>query len=319
MKIEYAYNHIDYFNNTVILTMAINKSLKYFLAVAKHGNIKRAADELYISQPSLTSAIKKLEAEMGAQLFTRLSKGVELTAYGIIFRDFSQDQQEHYFSLKHQFQDMQKRQFGKIKIGTGEVWWERFVKQAVKEYQSKSPASSFHLEFGNNLSLLNHLTNGDIDLFIGHEVLDLSPDCRVSFQPLFQDFEATYVSRHHPLATVRATPETIEHYPLLRVTPNHPRHQSVLANGLPHDELLEERIVYDVDSVLASIDMLNMTHAVMPYSHRAEHWLSDLGLVCCYIDRQKVGNIGIYTKLGESKSSVNELIHLINQNVENLK
>ncbi len=296
--------------------MAINKSLKYFLAVAKHGNIKRASDELFISQPSLTSAIKKLEVEVGAPLFTRLSKGVELTPYGIKFRSFAQEQQEQYFSLKHQFNDMQQRQFGKIKIGTGEVWWERFVKQSVKEYQSINPASSFHLEFGNNLSLLHHLIQGDIDLFIGHEVLDLSKDCRVAFQPLFQDYEATYVSQHHPLAKMKVTEESLKDYPLLRVTPNHPRHQSVLTSGLPHDEMLEKRIVYDVDSVLASIDMLEMTHAVMPYSHRAEQWLSRFDLVSCYAERQKIGNIGIYTKLGESKTSVNELIRLINQNVD---
>lgn len=298
--------------------MAINKSLKYFLAVAKHGNIKRASDELFISQPSLTSAIKKLESEMGAPLFNRLSKGVELTPYGQKFRAFAQEQQEQYFSLKHQFNDMQQRQFGKIKIGTGEVWWERFVRQSVKDYQSLNPANSFHLEFGNNLSLLSHLTRGDIDLFIGHEVLDLSDDCRVAFQPLFQDYEATYVSQQHPLAKSNAEPNEIDQFPLLRVTPNHPRHQSVLSNGLPHDGSLEERVVYDVDSVLASIDMLHMTQAVMPYSHRAEQWLSSLGLKACHIDRQKVGNIGIYTKLGEHKNSVNELIYLLKQNVESI-
>ncbi|MGR5175683.1 LysR family transcriptional regulator [Vibrio mediterranei] len=297
----------------------MNKSLKYFLAVAKHGNIKRASDELYISQPSLTSAIKKLEAEMGAPLFNRLSKGVELTPYGQRFRAFAQEQQEQYFSLKHQFSDMQQRQFGKIKIGTGEVWWEGFVKQSVKDYQTLNPASSFHLEFGNNLSLLNHLTMGDIDLFIGHEVLELSEDCRVSFQPLFQDFESIYVSNKHPLSrSTPSSPDLINNYPLLRVTPNHPRHQTVLANGLPHDDLLEERIIYDVDSVLASIDMLHMTQAVMPYSHLAETWLSGLGLSTCYTDKTKVGNIGIYTKLGETKSTVSEFVTLLKQHAQNL-
>ncbi|GMQ48308.1 LysR family transcriptional regulator [Vibrio sp. 10N] len=295
--------------------MALNKSIKYFLAVAKHGNIKRASDELFISQPSLTSAIKKLEAEMGAPLFNRLSKGVELTPYGNKFRKFAQEQQEQYFALKHQFNDMQQRQFGKVKIGTGEVWWEGFVRQSVADYQALNPASSFHLEFGNNLSLLHHLVQGDIDLFIGHEVLDLSESCRVVFQPLFQDYEAIYVSKHHPLATGVSDPSTLQRYPLLRVTPNHPRHQSVLANGLPHDTQFDERIIYDVDSVMASMDMLHMTQAIMPYSHKASDWLEQHDIVIAYLDKEKVGNIGIYAKQGESKSSVETLVHLLTSNV----
>ncbi|USD62685.1 LysR family transcriptional regulator [Vibrio sp. SCSIO 43140] len=296
--------------------MALNKSIKYFLAVAKHGNIKRASDELYISQPSLTAAIKKLESEMGAPLFNRLSKGVELTAYGLKFREFAQEQQEHYFALKHQFNDMQQRQFGKVKIGTGEVWWEGFVKRSVMDYQAMHPASSFHLEFGNNLSLLHHLIQGDIDLFIGHEVSDLSESCRVAFQPLFQDFEALYVSNRHPLATGISDHSVISNYPLLRVTPSHPRHQSVLLNGLPHDELLDERIIYDVDSVMASIDMLHMTQAVMPYSHRAQAWLKKHNIVAAYLDSEKIGNIGIYTKQGEAKRNVDELVELLKSNAD---
>lgn len=303
--------------------MAINKSIKYFLAVAKHGNIKRASDELFLSQPSLTSAIKKLEAELGAPLFNRLSKGVELTAYGVKFRSFAQEQQEQYFALKHQFNDMQQRQFGKIKIGTGEVWWEHIVKPTVAYYQQQNPTSSFHLEFGNNLTLLSHLMQGDIDLFVGHEVLDLSEHCRVMFEPLFQDYESIYVGSQHPLAqsqqlSTGLAMETIDQYPLLRVTPSHPRHQSVLANGLPHNTELDERIIYDVDSVSASIDMLKMTPAVMPYSNHAHEWLTSQGLVMINIDHAKVGNIGIYTKIGESKTRVGAFCSNLKQHAKGL-
>ncbi|MCL9773811.1 LysR family transcriptional regulator [Vibrio methylphosphonaticus] len=298
--------------------MALNKSIKYFLAVAKHGNIKRASDELYLSQPSLTSAIKKLESELGAPLFNRLSKGVELTAYGTKFRAYAQEQQEQYFALKHQFNDMQQRQFGKIKIGTGEVWWDNIVKPAVIDYQQQNPASSFHLEFGNNLTLLNHLVQGDIDLFVGHEVLELSEHCRVSFEPLFQDYESIYVGAQHPLVQTGVTHpesriENVHQYPLLRVTPSHPRHQSILAHGLPHDRALEERIVYDIDSVAASIDMLKITPAVMPYSHHANEWLTSQGLIQISTDRSKVGNIGIYTKMGEPKVSVTSFCSSLRQ------
>ena len=45
--------------------------LHYILCIAKHQNLTRAAQELYISQPTLTKYLQKLEREMGAKLFSR--------------------------------------------------------------------------------------------------------------------------------------------------------------------------------------------------------------------------------------------------------
>ena len=58
------------------------RHLKYFVAVAKEGNIGRASSILHISQPPLTRQIKQLEDQLGVQLFKRSVKGVELTDVG---------------------------------------------------------------------------------------------------------------------------------------------------------------------------------------------------------------------------------------------
>ena len=55
---------------------------KIFYEVAKAGNISKAAKELYISQPAISKAISKLEDSLGLSLFTRSSRGVQLTARG---------------------------------------------------------------------------------------------------------------------------------------------------------------------------------------------------------------------------------------------
>lgn len=59
--------------------------LKYFEAVARHRNYTKASEELFISQPALSSAIKRLEQDLGAPLFIRCKSGVELSEYGNIF------------------------------------------------------------------------------------------------------------------------------------------------------------------------------------------------------------------------------------------
>ena len=55
---------------------------RIFYAVAKAGNISRAAKELYISQPAISKSISKLEDSLNTVLFTRNSRGVQLTDEG---------------------------------------------------------------------------------------------------------------------------------------------------------------------------------------------------------------------------------------------
>ncbi|MFJ8312059.1 MULTISPECIES: LysR family transcriptional regulator [unclassified Streptomyces] len=56
--------------------------LRYFTVVAEEGNLTRAAQRLFVAQPSLTKQIKQLEAQLGLELFTRSRAGMELTAAG---------------------------------------------------------------------------------------------------------------------------------------------------------------------------------------------------------------------------------------------
>src|ERR1700676_4106979 len=54
--------------------------LRYFTAVARHGSIREAAEELHVAQSALSRQIQKMEKELGAPLFQRHARGVELQA-----------------------------------------------------------------------------------------------------------------------------------------------------------------------------------------------------------------------------------------------
>lgn len=85
------------------------RQLQYFLACARCGSLTTAAEELFTSQPHVSMVIRELEQELGARLFTRRSKGVELTetgerVYGYalralrnaeLFASVSREQREH--------------------------------------------------------------------------------------------------------------------------------------------------------------------------------------------------------------------------------
>lgn len=59
--------------------------MEYVLAIARTGSFSKAAKELYISQPNISSAINSLEEELGFQIFQRTNQGISLTTEGIVF------------------------------------------------------------------------------------------------------------------------------------------------------------------------------------------------------------------------------------------
>ena len=64
--------------------------LKYFCAVAKYQNISKASHNIYVTQPTLSQRIKRLETEMGIALFDRYGKSVKLNAYGYVVQRYAE-------------------------------------------------------------------------------------------------------------------------------------------------------------------------------------------------------------------------------------
>lgn len=77
--------------------------LEYFIKVVECGSITKAAQELYLSQPSLTKAIAKLEEEYDIQLLNRMAKGIQLTTKGQEFLEYALNAVESCNALERSF------------------------------------------------------------------------------------------------------------------------------------------------------------------------------------------------------------------------
>ena len=79
------------------------QQLNYVITISETGSINRAAEKLYVSQPSLTSAIKGLEQELGIVLFNRSGRGVTLTSDGVDFLPYARQVYGQYRSLMEKY------------------------------------------------------------------------------------------------------------------------------------------------------------------------------------------------------------------------
>lgn len=81
------------------------QQLKYIVAVAKTGTFSEAAKTLFLSQPSLTKAIKELEKEMGVTIFDRTNKGVSVSKEGEIFLGYARQVLEQAALLEEKYKN----------------------------------------------------------------------------------------------------------------------------------------------------------------------------------------------------------------------
>ena len=85
------------------------QQIRYVITIAETGSLGKAAEKLFVSQPSLTNAVKELERELGLPLFNRTSKGVTLTTDGVRFLPYARQVESQYMNLMEEFGRIEKR------------------------------------------------------------------------------------------------------------------------------------------------------------------------------------------------------------------
>ncbi len=138
--------------------------MRYFLAVADQLNFHRAAEQLHVSQPALSQCVKALEAELGAQLLDRSSRGVALTEAGAVFaRGARQVLREAEFAVAStRLADRGER--GSLTIAFNEVGGQQpIVGQSLGLFRSAFPNVTVRLCEMGEAAQYDALRSGEID------------------------------------------------------------------------------------------------------------------------------------------------------------
>lgn len=119
---------------------------RVFYTVAKCGSLTKAAEELYISQPAVSQAIKQLENQLGTPLFNRMHKGMELTAQGgeLIFADVERALQL-LGGVEDKLSALRNSATGTLRIGASETIFQYCLADKLVEYHKLYPQVKFEL------------------------------------------------------------------------------------------------------------------------------------------------------------------------------
>ena len=187
--------------------------LKYFNAVCTYKTVSSAAEFLFVSQPTISNAIKELEEEFGALLFKRHRRGMILTREGEVLYNMSKDLISRADQIEHIMNDMGKKR-KILRLGVPPMIGYLFLPHIYQKFHNENPLIQFEISEGGKDDLISKLENNYLDMiFLSHnEPLD----SLFSVQYITR-FEIVFcVSKKHPLAKLKAvTPQDLTEIPLV--------------------------------------------------------------------------------------------------------
>lgn len=142
-----------------------------FYTAANTESISRAAQKLYVSQPSLSKTIHRLEEELDATLFIRTSRGIRLTEEGLLLYDYIKPAMESIFQGEYQLRQMKDMGIGELRIGVSTTLCKYRLLPYLKEFARQNPQVriSIHCQSSNQTMELLEQNKIDIGLVTAPE------------------------------------------------------------------------------------------------------------------------------------------------------
>ena len=175
------------------------RQLDYVRAVARSRSFTRAAEELHIAQPALSTTIRRLEGELGVRLFDRTTRRVELTPAGEAFVRRAARIGDEVASLETEMHDFSTGMRGRLRLA---VWYhaEPRVVPFLRDFVGATPGAEVSIVELAAPEVLSALRADDIDLatFVLYPGLDLTD---VEYQVLRSEPYVLAISASHPIAS----------------------------------------------------------------------------------------------------------------------
>ncbi len=149
------------------------EKLNYLIVLSEEKNITKAARRLYISQPSLTGYLNRLEADLGFHIFDRNHTPIQLTPNGQLYIDKMRLILSEEENLKEELR-LREKMIETVSIGIGHLHSNIICPSLIKFLSEKCPHLNISILEGGEVDLMKKMKHGQIDLFLGFTVIDNS-------------------------------------------------------------------------------------------------------------------------------------------------
>ena len=139
------------------------RQLRHFVTLAHTLNYRQAAEQLHMSQPPLSQSIRKLEDELGVQLFERDRRGTMLSTAGVAALESAKLALFHAQQVKAVSQSTASGEIGRLHIGFIGSATFSLIPQLVQAFRSAYPAIDLVLTESTTREICTHVANGDFD------------------------------------------------------------------------------------------------------------------------------------------------------------
>ena len=159
------------------------QSIQYFLQVARKRSFSQAAEELFITQQTLSASIASLEKELGCKLFVRHIP-LELTYGGELFLQYAKAFQQNYDRMERDFVEIGAGVRGRLRVGVAVNRGRLLMPKVIHAFHETHPMVEVEVMEGKNDALVEALHEGEIDLAIA----DFPEDFRgIALEPYYED------------------------------------------------------------------------------------------------------------------------------------
>lgn len=176
------------------------RQLRAFLALAQHRNFTRAAQLCHLSQPAFSALVRTLEEALGARLFDRDTRSVQLTPEGKLFEAPAQRLLEDMHSAITDLADHVERRKGHVSVAALPSLAAGWLPAVFAEFQATWPGITIHLSDALSDACIAHVRNGEADFALASSGASGASDLRT--HRLCSDAFHLVCRADHPLARV---------------------------------------------------------------------------------------------------------------------
>lgn len=144
----------------------------YILSIYKEGSFSKAAEKLYISQPSLSASVKRIEEKITAPIFNRATNPVTLTEIGEKYVKYALEIEEKEKDFERYIYDCTNLLTGNVRIGGSSLFSSFLLPDMISCFNKEYPQIKFEVFEDSTKNLIEKLQSGYLDIIIDNAVID---------------------------------------------------------------------------------------------------------------------------------------------------